>query len=80
VTTKAGSNQFHGTAFEFLRNWAPDARQWLQSQGQKNPFRPNQYGFTLGGPIEISKASTAGTSSSLCRALRSFLGKALEVV
>ncbi|MBI3693626.1 MAG: carboxypeptidase regulatory-like domain-containing protein [Acidobacteria bacterium] len=55
VTTKAGSNQFHGVAYEFLRNSALDARQWLQSQGQKNPFRRNQYGFTLGGPVEIPK-------------------------
>src|SRR5438552_12497417 len=55
VTTKAGSNQFHGTVFEFLRNSAPDAREWQQSQGNKNPFRRNQYGFTLGGPIMIPK-------------------------
>src|SRR6266404_5859038 len=55
VTTKAGSNQYHAAMFEFLRNSALDARQWLQSQGQKNPFRRNQYGFTLGGPVEIPK-------------------------
>src|SRR5262249_25676758 len=55
VTTKSGSNQYHGAAFEFLRNSALDARQWLQSQGQKNPFRRNQYGFTLGGPVRIPK-------------------------
>src|SRR5260370_2933633 len=55
VTTKAGSNQYHGAMFEFLRNSSLDARQWLQSQGQKNPFRRNQYGFTLGGPFRIPK-------------------------
>ncbi len=55
VTTKAGTNDYHGTAFEFLRNSALDARQWLQSQGNKNPFRRNQYGFTVGGPIAIPK-------------------------
>lgn len=55
VTTKSGSNEFHGTAFEFFRNSALDARQWLQSTGQKNPFRRNQYGFELGGPILIPK-------------------------
>src|SRR5262245_49392571 len=55
VTTKSGANQYHGAAFEFLRNSAFDARQWLQSQGQKNPFRRNQYGFTLGGPVRIPK-------------------------
>jgi hypothetical protein len=49
VTTKPGTNQFHGTAFEFLRNSALDARNWNQTTGLKNPFRRNQYGFTLGG-------------------------------
>src|SRR6266853_905034 len=55
VTTKSGSNQYHATMFEFLRNSAMDARQWLQTTGQKNPFRRNQYGFTLGGPVQIPK-------------------------
>src|SRR6266481_1100132 len=55
VTTKPGANGYYGTAFEFLRNSALDARQWLQSQGSKNPFRRNQYGFTLGGPVSIPK-------------------------
>src|SRR5437870_2989361 len=55
VTTKAGSNEYHGAAFEFLRNSSLDARQWLQSQGNKNPFRRNQFGFTLGGPVTIPK-------------------------
>ena len=55
VSTKPGTNDFHGAAFEFLRNSALDARQWLQSQGSKNPFRRNQFGFTLGGPVWIPK-------------------------
>ncbi|MGH9667685.1 MAG: carboxypeptidase regulatory-like domain-containing protein, partial [Bryobacteraceae bacterium] len=49
VTTKSGTNEYHGTAFEFLRNSAVDAREWHQV-GSKNPFRRNDYGFTLGGP------------------------------
>lgn len=55
VTTKSGSNDFHGSAFEFLRNSALDARQWQQSSGPKNPFRRNQYGFVLGGPVTIPR-------------------------
>ena len=55
VTTKSGSNQFHGAAFEFLRNSALDARQWQQSTGVKNPFRRNQYGFELDGPVTVPK-------------------------
>ena len=55
VTTKSGTNQYHGALFEFLRNSTLDARQWLQSTGSKNPFRRNQYGFELDGPISIPK-------------------------
>ena len=55
VTTKSGTNTFHGAAFEFLRNSALDARQWQQSTGVKNPFRRNQYGFELEGPLTIPK-------------------------
>src|SRR6266853_652999 len=54
ATTKSGGNEYHGTAYEFLRNSAMDARQWHQT-GTKNPFRRNQYGFTLGGPVSIPK-------------------------
>ena len=54
ATTKSGGNEYHGTAYEFLRNSAMDARQWQQT-GTKNPFRRNQYGFTLGGPVSIPK-------------------------
>ncbi|MGI8992188.1 MAG: carboxypeptidase regulatory-like domain-containing protein, partial [Bryobacteraceae bacterium] len=55
ATTKSGTNEYHGTAFEFLRNSALDARQWGQGETRKNPFRRNDYGFTLGGPIRIPK-------------------------
>ena len=55
ATTKSGTNQFHGALFEFLRNDKLDAREWLQSEGDKNPFRRNQFGGTLGGPIVRNK-------------------------
>jgi hypothetical protein len=54
ATTKAGGNRFHGAAFEFLRNSDLDAKQWNTTVA-KNPFRRNQYGFTLGGPVVIPK-------------------------
>jgi hypothetical protein len=47
--TKSGSNQFHGTAFEFLRNSALDARNFFNAQ--KLPFKRNQFGGSLGGPV-----------------------------
>jgi len=54
VNTKSGTNDYHGVLFEFLRNDKIQARPWLQS-GPKNPFRRNQFGFTLDGPLSIPK-------------------------
>jgi Carboxypeptidase regulatory-like domain len=51
VTTKSGSNQFHGSLFEFLRNEKLDARNFFaRSDAPKPPFKLNQYGASLGGP------------------------------
>jgi hypothetical protein len=56
ATIKSGTNQFHGTAFEFLRNSATDARGFFEPPSQpKAPFRQNQFGGTLGGPIRRNK-------------------------
>lgn len=54
VTTLSGTNQYHLAAFEFLRNSYFDAKEWEQV-GNKNPFRRNDYGFTLNGPVQIPK-------------------------
>jgi len=54
VNTLPGTNAYHFVAFEFLRNSYFDAKQWEQV-GNKNPFRRNDYGFTLGGPTSIPK-------------------------
>jgi outer membrane receptor protein involved in Fe transport len=50
VATKSGSNEFHGTVFEFHRNENLDAKEWKQ-EGEKNPFVRNQFGFTFGGRL-----------------------------
>ncbi len=56
ATIKSGTNAFHGTAFEFLRNSAVDARGYFEPADQpKAPFRQNQFGGTLGGPIRRNK-------------------------
>jgi hypothetical protein len=54
VNTKPGSNDYHGVLFEFLRNDRIQARPWL-ADGPKNPFRRNQFGFTLDGPVLVPK-------------------------
>jgi hypothetical protein len=52
VSTKPGTNQFHGTLFEFLRNDKLDAKQYaFAGDRPKDPFKWNQYGFALGGPV-----------------------------
>jgi hypothetical protein len=53
VTTKSGSNQFHGSLFEFFRNTALDASNYFTGQQQK--FNLNQFGGSFGGPIKKDK-------------------------
>ncbi len=57
VLTKSGTNQYHGTLFEFLRNDKMDANPYsfTSIRTTKDPFKWNQYGFTLGGPVRIPK-------------------------
>jgi hypothetical protein len=56
ATIKSGTNQFHGDAFEFLRNDVLDARNFFLTPSQKKPpLQQNQFGGTLGGPIMRNK-------------------------
>ncbi len=49
--TKSGTNQFHGDVYEFLRNSALDAKNYFDQGSGPLPFRRNQFGASLGGPI-----------------------------
>ena len=53
--TKSGTNQWHGTAYDYLRNGALDAPDWFNNYfGLSEPaVRQNDFGGTLGGPVEI---------------------------
>ena len=52
VVTKSGSNELHGSAFEFLRNSAMDARNYYNTKSTPfPPFRFNQFGAAVGGPV-----------------------------
>jgi carboxypeptidase family protein len=56
IVTKSGSNQFHGTGFEYFRNNALDARNFFDvAPAPKAPFHNNQFGGSLGGPIVKDK-------------------------
>ena len=53
VVTKSGTNEFHGSAFEYLRDRYMNANTWINnSRGiPRQPFHVNQFGGTLGGPV-----------------------------
>ncbi len=62
VVTASGTNKFHGTLFEFLRNSALDARNFFDylPDARIPPFKRNQFGFSVGGPIKKDKTFLFG--------------------
>ncbi|HEY3838030.1 MAG TPA: carboxypeptidase regulatory-like domain-containing protein [Bryobacteraceae bacterium] len=59
AVTRSGTNQLHGTAFEFLRNQDMDARNFFANS--VSPFKRNQFGGTVGGPIRRDKTFFFGS-------------------
>src|SRR5581483_2784318 len=55
VIGKSGTNQFHGSLFEFFRNEDLNARNLFAQPGPTPESRRNQYGLTIGGPIQPNK-------------------------
>jgi outer membrane receptor protein involved in Fe transport len=57
IVTKSGTNDYHGNAFDFVRNTALNARNYFDaaSAGPQQPFHLNQFGGTFGGPIRKDK-------------------------
>jgi hypothetical protein len=58
MVTRSGTNQFHGSLYEFFRNQKLDANNWFNNQGgiPIAPLRNNNFGGTVGGPIRRDKA------------------------
>ncbi len=69
IITDSGTNQWHGTAFEFLRNSALDARNFFD-RGAKPSFQRNQFGGALGGPIQKNKTFIFGNYEGYRQHLR----------
>jgi hypothetical protein len=61
VVTTSGTNQWHGAAFEYLRNNKLDARRFFAAGEGAPPFKRNQFGGSLGGPIVRDKMFIFGT-------------------
>ena len=55
IVTKSGTNELHGSLYEYFQNSAMDARSLLQPAPLPHEFRQNQFGFALGGPIVKNK-------------------------
>src|SRR5438477_11581201 len=55
--TKSGTNQYHGSAYEFLRNNDFDANDWFSNRAgrARQIYKQNDFGFTVGGPVWIPK-------------------------
>jgi hypothetical protein len=64
IVTQSGTNQLHGSVYEFLRNNALDAPNFFD-QGSAPPFQRNQFGASLGGPIRSDKTFLFGNYEGL---------------
>ncbi len=76
VITKAGTNAYNGSAFEYLRDESLNAKDW-GSLLDKPPLNRNQYGGTLGGPIARNKTFFFGSYSGLRQTTSTFLNTAI---
>ena len=65
AVTKSGTNELHGSIFEFLRNSALDARNFFDQGPSPPPFKRSQFGGTLGGPIKNGKSFFFGAYEGL---------------
>jgi len=63
LTLRSGTNELHGSLFEYLRNQALNARSFFAAT--RAPFKTNQFGGTLGGPIKRNKAFFFGNYQGL---------------
>src|SRR5215218_1287409 len=60
IATRSGQNDYHGEAFEFLRNDLLDARNFFDRTTEPPPFKRNQFGFNIGGPLSLPHFGEGG--------------------
>ncbi len=61
ATTRSGTNQVHGSGYEFIRNSALDARNFFDG-AVAPPYRRNQFGFAIGGPVYLPRFGEDGSA------------------
>ena len=76
VITKAGTNKYKGSAFEYTRDGALNAKEWGSTQARP-PLNRNQYGGTLGGPIKTDRTFFFTSYSGLRQTTQTFLNNAI---
>jgi hypothetical protein len=69
IVTQSGSNAWHGSGFEFLRNSALDAPNYFDTGDAPPPFSRNQFGGSLGGPLRASRAFIFGSYEGFVQSL-----------
>ena len=69
IVTKSGTNAFHGSAYDFLRNNVFDSRNYFDPASGPPPFRRNQFGASIGGPIFKNKTFFFANYEGLRQAL-----------
>ena len=60
IATRLGANDYHGELFEYLRNDVFDARNYFERTSDPAPFKRNQFGFNLGGPVNVPHFGDGG--------------------
>ncbi len=70
IATRSGTNDYHGEFFEFLRNEALDARNFFDAR--KPPFKRNQFGLNIGGPLHLPHFGEGGPRLSFNGRNRTF--------
>ncbi|HLJ90212.1 MAG TPA: carboxypeptidase regulatory-like domain-containing protein [Candidatus Angelobacter sp.] len=76
VLTKSGTNDFHGSLFEFVQNTILDANDWGNSSGTP-PLHRNRFGGTVGGPILKNRTFFFGSYAGLREVTNTFLNGAI---
>src|SRR5712691_2736784 len=64
IATRSGTNEYHGEFFEYLRNEKLQARNFFDRTTSPPPFKRNQFGLNIGGPVNLPRFGEGGSALS----------------